>query len=87
MTPQIGLDDAQAMGYRVAILPALLFTSVIAACDRMLEQVQLTRRHPLPIANITVQETFACLGPSEWDNIRERFSKPGLAPPGRDPAV
>ena len=53
----------------------------------MLKQVQLTRRHPLPIANITVQETFARLGASEWDNIRERFSRRGDAPPRRDPTV
>jgi 2-methylisocitrate lyase-like PEP mutase family enzyme len=86
-TPQVGLDDAQAMGYKLAILPALLFTAVIGACDRMLEQVQLTRRHPVPIANITVPETFARLGAGEWDNFRERFSKPALALPGTDPAV
>jgi len=45
----------------------------------MLEQVQLTRRHPAPIADITVQETFARLGAGEWDNLRERFSKAALS--------
>jgi 2-methylisocitrate lyase-like PEP mutase family enzyme len=78
-TPEVGLDDAQAMGYKLAILPALLFTAVIGACDRMLEQVQLTRRHPAPISDITVQETFARLGAGEWDNLRERFSKAALS--------
>jgi 2-methylisocitrate lyase-like PEP mutase family enzyme len=74
-TPEVSLDGAQAMGYKLAILPALLFTSVIGACDRMLQQVRLTRRHPAPIADITVQEAFARLGANEWDNLRERFSK------------
>ena len=83
-TPEISLDDAQAMGYKLAILPALLFTSVIGACDRVLEQVRLTRRHPAPIVDITVQETFARLGASEWDNLRERLSKASLASPGTD---
>jgi 2-methylisocitrate lyase-like PEP mutase family enzyme len=73
-TPEVGLDDAQAMGYKLAILPALLFTAVIGACDRMLEQVLLTRRHPVPIADISVKEPFGRLGAGEWDSLRERFS-------------
>jgi 2-methylisocitrate lyase-like PEP mutase family enzyme len=68
-TPAIGLDDAEAMGYKLAILPALLFTAVIGACDRMLEELRRTRRHPLPIADITVKETFARLGAVEWDEL------------------
>jgi 2-methylisocitrate lyase-like PEP mutase family enzyme len=68
-TPEIGLDDAEAMGYKLAILPALLFTAVIGACDRMLEELRRTRRHPLPIADITVKETFARLGAVEWDEL------------------
>jgi hypothetical protein len=31
----LGLDDAQAMGYKLAILPALLFAEVIGLCDRL----------------------------------------------------
>jgi 2-methylisocitrate lyase-like PEP mutase family enzyme len=69
-TPEIGLDEAQAMGYKLAILPALLFTAVIGACDRLLEELRRTRRHPLPIADITVKETFARLGAVEWDELR-----------------
>jgi 2-methylisocitrate lyase-like PEP mutase family enzyme len=69
-TPEIGLDDAHAMGYKLAILPALLFTAVIGACDRMLEELRRTRRHPLPIADITVKQTFGRLGAVEWDELR-----------------
>ncbi len=69
-TPEIALDDAQCMGYKLAILPALLFTAAIGACDRMLQQLRRFRRHPLPIADITVKETFARLGAGEWDQLR-----------------
>jgi 2-methylisocitrate lyase-like PEP mutase family enzyme len=86
-TPEVTLDDAQAMGYKLAILPALLFTAVIGACDRMLEQVQLTRRHPLPIADITVRETFSRLGAGVWDKIEERLADTSTVSPGVDHAV
>jgi 2-methylisocitrate lyase-like PEP mutase family enzyme len=72
-TPEVSLDDAQAFGYKLAILPALLFTAAIGACDRMLTEVRATGRHPMPIVDITVRETFARLGANEWDEARERL--------------
>jgi len=75
-TPEVSLDDAQAMGYKLAILPALLFTAVIGVCDRLLDEVKQTRRHPLPVADITVKECFQRLGADEWDEVRERFRAP-----------
>jgi 2-methylisocitrate lyase-like PEP mutase family enzyme len=68
-TPEIALDDAEAMGYKLAILPALLFTAVIGACDRVLEELRRTGRRPLPVVDITVKETFARLGALEWDEL------------------
>ena len=85
-TPEVGFDDAEGMGYKLAILPALLFTAVIGTCDRMLDQVRRSHRHPVPVADITVQETFARLGASEWDNLREQFSKTALSWPKTSPA-
>ena len=84
-TPEVGFDDAEGMGYKLAILPALLFTAVIGTCDRMLDQVRRSHRHPVPVADITVQETFARLGASEWDNLREQFSKTALSWPKTSP--
>jgi 2-methylisocitrate lyase-like PEP mutase family enzyme len=65
-TPDIGLDQAQAMSYKLAILPALLFTAVIGACDRMLQELQQTGSHPVPLVDLTVQEAFRRLGADEW---------------------
>ena len=71
-TPETPLDEAQALGYKLAILPALLFTAVIGVCDAMLEEVKRTRRHPLPVADITVRESFERLGAKEWDPLRSK---------------
>ena len=77
-TPDISLDDAQSMGYKVAILPALLFTAVIGVCDAMLEELRRTRRHPVPAADLTPAETFRRLGAEEWDPLRTRFRTTGV---------
>ena len=77
-TPDISLDDAQSMGYKVAILPALLFTAVIGVCDVMLEELRRTRRHPVPAADLTPAEAFRRLGAEEWDPLRTRFRATGV---------
>ena len=77
-TPDISLDDAQSMGYKVAILPALLFTAVIGVCDATLEELRRTRRHPVPAADLTPAEAFRRLGAEEWDPLRTRFRTTGV---------
>lgn len=72
-TPDVSLDDAEQMGYRVAILPAVLFTAVIGVCDAMLEELRRTRRHPVPAADLSPAEAFRRFGAHEWDPLRERF--------------
>ena len=80
-TPDVSLDAARAMGYRIAILPALLFTGVIGACDTMLQELQETRRHPVPAGDLTPQEAFRRFGADEWDPLRERFRTPASTRP------
>jgi 2-methylisocitrate lyase-like PEP mutase family enzyme len=68
-TPEIGLAEAQAMGYKIAILPALLFTAIVGACDGMLQELQRTGRHPVPLADLTPREAFRRFGAEEWDKV------------------
>ncbi len=69
-TPQVGLDDAQAMGYRISILPGLLFRSAIATFDSVLAEVKATRRMPTPIGDVAAG--FRRFGMDEWNAIRDR---------------
>src|SRR6267142_2582524 len=39
-TPDLDLREAEAMGYKLAILPALLIKSVVGICDRMLAELK-----------------------------------------------
>jgi 2-methylisocitrate lyase-like PEP mutase family enzyme len=72
-TPDLDLREAEAMGYKLAIMPALLIKSVVGICDQMLAELKATHRHPLPVEEITVPEMFRRFGADEWDALRDRF--------------
>jgi 2-methylisocitrate lyase-like PEP mutase family enzyme len=69
-TPEVALDEARGMGYKVAILPVLLFNAVVGACDSMLGELKQTGRHPVPGADVAPKEFFRRMGAEEWDKIR-----------------
>jgi 2-methylisocitrate lyase-like PEP mutase family enzyme len=68
-TPDIALDEARAMGYKLAILPVLLFNAVVGVCDQVLGELQEKRRHPMPVADVAPKEFFRRMGAAEWDRI------------------
>ena len=72
-TPDVDLKDAQAMGFKLAIVPGLLFKAAMTACDAALAQLKAEHRHPVPANRITVREAFARVGAGEWDKLRTRF--------------
>ena len=72
-TPEVAFDDAQRMGYKLAIVPGMLFKAVIGACDAVLAELRRTGRHPVPVNNMTVREAFQRVGADEWDEFRRRF--------------
>ncbi len=60
-------------GLQTRDLPALLFTEVIGLCDRLLEEMKRSRRHPTPGTDIPPREAFRRFGADEWDRISEQF--------------
>jgi 2-methylisocitrate lyase-like PEP mutase family enzyme len=68
-TPEVPLGEAERMGYRLAILPGLLFKAVIGVCDEALAEVRRTGRHPAPMKDMTVRDAFRRMGADEWDRI------------------
>jgi len=72
-TPDLDLGDAERMGYKLAIVPGLLIKNVVGICEKMLAELASTRRHPAPVREITVRETFQLWGADEWDALRTRF--------------
>ncbi|HJU20061.1 MAG TPA: isocitrate lyase/PEP mutase family protein [Stellaceae bacterium] len=78
-TPEVGLDEAERMGYKLAILPGLLTKSVVGVCEQALGELQRLRRHPPPVREMTVREMFQRFGADEWDALRRRFRTAPMA--------
>lgn len=75
-TPDVSLDDAERMGYKLAILPGLLFKAVIGTCDAVLEETKRLRRHPAPIKDMTVRDAFRRVGADDWDRVAAQARAP-----------
>jgi 2-methylisocitrate lyase-like PEP mutase family enzyme len=72
-TPDIAFADAQRAGYRLAIVPGLLFKAVIGVCDAMLAQLKAGGQHPVLDTNMTVGDAFRRLGAEQWDAVSQGF--------------
>lgn len=72
-TPDLGLAQAQDMGYRLAILPSLLIGAAASACEQALSALKATGQPPASAGTPGVAERFRRLGAAEWDALRTRF--------------
>jgi 2-methylisocitrate lyase-like PEP mutase family enzyme len=79
-TPEVAFGDAERMGYRLAIVPGMLFKAVIGVCDATLSELRSTDRHPVPMQSMTVREAFRRVGADEWDAVSDRFAVAKPAP-------
>ena len=72
-TPDLNLLDAQAMGYRLAILPSLLLGAVMDTCEATLEALKATNQPPASAGVRPVKARFSRFGSDEWEALRTRF--------------
>ncbi|MFL5284780.1 MAG: oxaloacetate decarboxylase [Rhodopila sp.] len=72
-TPAMDLREAETMGFKLAIVPGLLFKAVIGACDDVLATLKTTHRHPTPHGKMTVRDGFNRVGAKEWEALRTKF--------------
>ncbi len=81
-TPDVAFEDVARMGYKLAIVPGMLFKAVIGICDATLAELHRIGRHPVPANSLTVREAFARMGADEWDAVSERFAPHPRPQPG-----
>jgi len=75
-TPEVNLADAKAFGYRIAIVPALLFCGFIGLGEQLLAELKRTNVHPKAPGDIGPRQAFARVGSAEWDPRREQYRAP-----------
>ncbi len=74
-TPAVEFGDAEAMGYKLAILPSLLFRSVVGLCELLLTELKETNAFPQPPGDMSPQDVFRRFGADEWDALRTKYNK------------
>ena len=74
-TPVVSHADAQAMGYKVAILPGAALGVVVPALDAALRRLKDVGP-PVPTGTPAsdIRETFRRFGSSEWDALRREHA-------------
>ena len=80
-SPDIAFDEARKMGYRLVIVPGMLFKAVIGTCDAVLREMKEKGRHPILDTGMTVRDAFRRVGADEWDAVSERFR--AVEPPAK----
>jgi 2-methylisocitrate lyase-like PEP mutase family enzyme len=80
-TPVLDLTYAERLGFKLAILPGVLFQTAMAAFDVVLAEVKIQHRHP--DMKIGLKEKFRRVGADEWDALRDRFRTPSAVEAGR----
>ncbi len=73
-TPVVDMNEAEAMGYKVAILPTLLFRSVIGLCEHLLTELKENNAFPTPPGDLSPHEAFRRFGSDEWDALRNKYN-------------
>ncbi|MEJ0079285.1 MAG: isocitrate lyase/PEP mutase family protein [Alphaproteobacteria bacterium] len=80
-SPDVAFDEARRMGYRLVIVPGMLFKAVIGTCDAVLREMKEQGRHPILDTGMTVRDAFRRVGADEWDAVSERFR--AVEPPAK----
>jgi 2-methylisocitrate lyase-like PEP mutase family enzyme len=73
-TPAIDFATAERYGFRLAIVPGLLFATMLGAGAAALDEMKRIGRHPVPIGDTGPRERFRVMGSDAWDAISDRFS-------------
>jgi len=78
-TPSVKLGDAEEMGYKLAILPSLLFRSVVGLCENLLTELKETNAFPSPPGDMSPHDAFRRFGADEWDERRDKYNEPAAS--------
>jgi 2-methylisocitrate lyase-like PEP mutase family enzyme len=79
-SPPVDLGEIDRMGYKLTIVPAVLMMGIVDVCERQLAELKTARRHPAPVAEMSLRDMFRRFGADEWEARRTGF---GAAPAAR----
>ena len=84
-TPLVDLGTIAQLGYRLAIVPGLLLSRVVSACDSALAALKPGGSYPVRADEPSVRALFERFGAREWDHLRDRGNAPVSRSDDADP--
>lgn len=75
-TPPVSRREAEQYGYRLAILPTMLLSAAVKACDQALAHYRETGELPPAGEGDNLKALFRRFGADEWDALRARYAAP-----------
>ena len=75
LTPVLDAQEAQRMGYRLAILPGVILGTMVARVMETLAELKATHKHPAVPGGLTPADVFNLFGAKRWDALRTRFQE------------
>lgn len=74
-TPKVEIADAKTMGYKIAILPSLVYRNVLGATESILAELA-TGKMPTPMGDMSPLDGFRKFGADDWEALRTAFRDP-----------
>jgi len=75
ITPDVNLRQAEDMGFKLAILPSTLISTIFNACDQVLHDLKTTDQPPTSNGVMTVGERFNRFHGEYWNGLRTKFQE------------
>jgi len=69
-TPVLTIAEAEAMGFKLAILPGFLLANIIGTCEQLLGALKRDGKVPPVVNGVSVRDIFERVGADEWDALR-----------------
>jgi 2-methylisocitrate lyase-like PEP mutase family enzyme len=69
-TPVMDTNVAQQMGYRLAIQPVIMISTLVVRAREALQALKTTGRHPTVPGDLSIEDLFRAFGADHWDHLR-----------------
>jgi 2-methylisocitrate lyase-like PEP mutase family enzyme len=81
-SPDLDLATAAELGYKIAIVPGVLTSQIVATCDSVLADLMADGRPPARAGAGSVADFFRLVGADDWQPLRTKYrdtDKPAAA--------
>ena len=73
-SPLVDLREAEQMGFKIAIVPTVLWTHILGSCENILRELSSTKIHPVTEGDLSVTDMFERGGIATWTERQGKYA-------------